>query len=60
MVMRDLKNAIHTVLDSADLAAYDGDERHYIITGRALWELQQEYNIYFVEPDEPQLEVIEK
>jgi len=54
--MSDLRNAIYNVVASYPATLEDG----VLVSKPALWNLQQEYNIHFVEPEDPQLEVIEK
>ncbi len=61
-VMTDLKDAIEHVL--IDAAAWDGtpwaDEKFCKVDRRVMKQLQAEYNIHFIEPDEEQIEWITK
>lgn len=55
--MNDLKQAILDVLTDASLSL-DGEIQYMEIKKDLLKILQAEYNIYFVEPEDEQLEVI--
>lgn len=56
--MKDLRNAIKDVLCTAIENEYDG-EIEYTVPVEYMRILQAEYNIHFVEPTQPQLEVIQ-
>ncbi len=55
--MKDLRDAILGVLNDADNTGCDG---LYVVSAESLWLLQQEFNIHFVEPDQPQFDAIER
>lgn len=59
-VLENLKDSILTVICEAELWPDGGEAKVYLVSGDALYILQQEYNIHFVEPDEEQVEWIEK
>lgn len=53
-----LRDAIREVIDSADNEGCTPDLS--VVDAGSLWILQEQYNIYFVEPEDKQLAVIEK
>jgi hypothetical protein len=55
--MKNLRDAILAVLNSASNEGCDGC---YVVDADVLWILQQEFNIHFVEPDQPQFDAIDK
>ena len=60
-MFQDLIDAIKDVLQSAEKAPWFTDnklQRFYFVDERSLKILQAEYNIYFVEPYNKQLEII--
>lgn len=56
--MKDLRDAIRAVIDSASTEGCSPPL--CVVEAGPLFILQQEYNLHFVEPDAPQLDVIEK
>ena len=52
--MNDLSQAIRDVLTGGE----DKDGKVFVVPLRLVKILQDEYNIYFVEPDDKQLEVV--
>lgn len=57
--MDDLREVILELLvSSTAIKNSEVYEKSYVVPKRLLRNLQAEYNIYFVEPDEKQLEVI--
>jgi hypothetical protein len=56
-IMNDLRTAILAVLQNAMLSS-DGKIPYMEVKESLLKTLQAEYNIYFVEPDEKQVEII--
>lgn len=58
--MSDLKTAIEKVLDSVSpgLNLYGDHTGTYFVSLETCQQLQSEYNIHFVEPNEKQLEIL--
>ena len=52
--MHDLKNAIKML---AENAFWSNDEATYAVDMEDMINLIAEYNIYYIEPDQPQLEL---
>ena len=57
-IFTDLKKSIRDVLENAKYSGVDILDIHTVKTEK-LKNLQAEYNICFIEPDDKQLEVIE-
>jgi len=56
--VRNLRDAIRAVIDSASQEGCTDDL--CVVEAGPLYILQQEYNLFFVEPEDRQLDVIEK
>lgn len=56
--MKNLRDAILAVLKSATISYDEGG--NYVVDNTALWVLQEEFNIHFVEPNQPQFDAIER
>lgn len=54
-MFKDLKKAITDVLNSADDTGCEGC---YVVDAHLLYILQSEYNIFFVEPEDKQIDTI--